>query len=491
MIRRSECSIVLFLGLVTLSLTSCIGQRGGDAETSTPEGLAGPDLVLSDPLTQTFASESTPPREVKATVVTSRRYQILEGFGAAAAWYQERIVGETPKGLYEALFPELGLDILRLRNRYQRSESADRDLAIDVEIVERATKALGHTPRILLSSWAPPANLKADGKERCRGNKDCTLKRVDGRFAYQEFADYFVKSLDQYREMGVVPEFVSIQNEPNFIPPDWEGCRFEPTETSEYPGYDTALGVVHQALSTTHPEVKLLGPEVMGIHYEAVQRYLAKLDTRLLYGVAHHLYEKGSDGVWDWRSPGPDSYVDEMQLLANSTRQRLFQTEFMTDEDKGIEGGYETAALIQHSLVDEGAVAFVYWDLIWDGAAGLIGMHGRVPRIRDQYFAVRHFSRYTDPGDVRVGATPDHPDLLVSGWLAPDERRLTLVLVNRGDRPLSVELAPEDYAATTYQAVRTVFRPGKSQRWATLPVRGPTDRIELPTRSMATVVVLR
>lgn len=119
------------------------------------------------------------------TLVPGERHQTLEGFGASVAWHQEKIVGDhAPAGIYDILFPELGLDILRLRNRYRRSKPDDGDLSQEVEILRRGTAALGHPPRIMLSSWSPPAALKADGHEDCHGNRDCTLAKENGRFVY-------------------------------------------------------------------------------------------------------------------------------------------------------------------------------------------------------------------------------------------------------------------------------------------------------------------
>jgi glucuronoarabinoxylan endo-1,4-beta-xylanase len=183
------------------------------------------------------------------TLLPAERHQTLEGFGASVAFYIDRAVGNSPAGLYQVLFPELGLDILRFRNRYERTESGDGDLAQEVEILRRATQALGKPPKLMLSSWSPPAALKANGRERCLGNDDCTLKRENGQFVYGKFGDYWHDSLAHYASIGVVPDYVTIQNEPDFIPPDWEGCKFAPTETAQYPGYDRALAAVYEKVA--------------------------------------------------------------------------------------------------------------------------------------------------------------------------------------------------------------------------------------------------
>jgi glucuronoarabinoxylan endo-1,4-beta-xylanase len=204
--------------------------------------------------------------------------------------------------------------------------------------------------------------------------------------------------------------------------------------------------------------------------------------------MAHHLYERGTDGVWDWKDPGPLSYVDEMQSIAGGTNLPLFQTEFQTDEDKGKEGGFETAWLIHHTMVDEGAVAFVYWDLIWNGASGLVGMNGRSPKIRDQYYSVRHFARYTDPGYQRLAADSDQKGLRVSAWIAPDEKQLTVIALNTNSEPLSVQFDSGGFGETGSEIYRTTYRPGNSQRWAALGAAGAQSNFRMPARSVVTVV---
>lgn len=425
------------------------------------------------------------------TIVTTERYQTLEGFGASVAFYIERAVGNTPKGLYQALFPELGLDILRLRNRYDRSDPHDGDLTQEAEIVERATKALGHRPEIMLSSWSPPAALKANGTERCRHNVDCTLRKENGQFVYERFGDYWHDSLVRYAALGIVPDYVTIQNEPDFIPPDWEGCKFLPSETAQYPGLGRALEAVHDRISSLPSTPRLLAPEVIGVHSKKVNQYAAGMNFDLIYGVAHHLYEKGDDGIWDWRSPGPDSFIAPMRDAVVAARGKpIFETEFQTDDDHGIEGGFETAWLIHNALVEEGVVAFLYWDLVWTPGHGLVSVDGARYTLRDQYYSLRHYSRFTDPGDVRVAAHSDGPELRVSAFLSPAGDRLTVVVLNTGEHPVDARVHAADFAGAPATVYRTIYRPGDSEVWRELGLSAG-DAVRLPSRSIATVVLNR
>lgn len=468
------------LSVSTVALVSICGMAAGCGDQQ--------DGRRPEPTSSTGGGPAVEPNTPPAvTVDPETTYQTLDGFGAAVAWYQGTLVNHPLKAeVYDHIFSGLGLDILRFRNRYGRTEEDD-SLEAEVEIFERAVESLGRVPALLLTSWSPPGELKESGRERCTGDAaGCTLARDSGKFRYDDFAEYWLASVQAYRDSGIGPDLVSIQNEPSFVPPDWEGCQFAPTETDEAPGYDQALERVHDRFSTLDSPPKLLGPETLGIHYRAPQRFLEYMDLGLVHRVAHHLYEQGGDGVWDWQDPGPNSYTDEMSSVALAAGDLpLYQTEFQTDDDGGINGGFETAWLLHYSLTVEQVVAWLYWDLVWANSGGLVTLTGETYSLRDQYFAVRHFSRYTDPGYVRVEADSTVEDVLASAYRSPDKSRTVVVVLNVGDLDLTV---PVSGLGGETQVVRTTFRPGESETWQDLGALDDEGTLELPSRSVATVV---
>lgn len=487
--RQATRSLV-FGACLSLGASSCIirTQADVDARAQAKEAERAAATAADTEDEPVFEGETGPAQPVRVTVDPAQRFQTLEGFGAAVAWYQDRIVGQTEEGTYETLFPELGLDILRFRNRFER-EQEEADVSEEVEIFQRATKALGHPPKLFMSAWSPPASLKASGKEKCAGEAECTLKKENGEFVYQKFADWWRRSLVFYEDKGIPPDYISFQNEPDFIPPSWEGCKFTATETDEYPGYDKQLQVLHAELSKLPKRPKIWGPELLGIHYGRIQDYMAHLDQSLLDGMIHHIYERGTDDMWDWREPGPDSFKDEMQAAGKLTDLPILQTEFNTDEDKGIDGGFETAWLIHHTLVEEQAAGFLYWELFWTGMKGLAGMSGRKLKLRDHYYSMRHFSRYTDPGYVRVGTQTNQLEMLASAYVAPDDSRLTIVLLNTAPEAADVTVAMDAFPHKTARAFRTIFRPGESKRWREVdPAAGP---MRMPEATALTLVLER
>ncbi len=133
------------------------------------------------------------------------------------------------------------------------------------------------------------------------------------------------------------------------------------------------------------------------------------------------------------------------------------------------------------------ASAFLHWDRVWPNS-GLIALDGESSYVlRDQYFAVRHFSLYTDPGDVRVGTRNSVPGLRASAFLSPDGERLILVLLDIGDEAQSVTLDLGELAGRGSDVYQTEFDPGQSRLWTELGALA--DVLDLPTRSVTTVVV--
>ena len=136
-----------------------------------------------------LAGVCAPVPAVNARVVLdlSTRHQTLVGLGATVGYAEDELVNHPQKAaLYSAMFEDLGLDLLRLRNR---AADASPGLAATNEIIDAAAAGIGRAPTLLLTSWSPPATLKQSGATNCQGNADtCTLSRTPaGAFDYPGF----------------------------------------------------------------------------------------------------------------------------------------------------------------------------------------------------------------------------------------------------------------------------------------------------------------
>jgi hypothetical protein len=433
----------------------------------------------------------TPDPTVRVAVDSSERYQTLIGFGATVGFVQGEIVQYANKAeLYEAMFAGAGTDILRVRNSYGYVDQEDLDSTS--EILSAASDSLGRSPTVMLTSWSPPGSLKANGAPLCEGNFDtCTLATLsDGSFDYAGFGSYWRASLDAYASFGVDVDYIGIQNNPDWLPPESapnEACRFLPTEGTatvsidetdvevRYPGFDQALAAVVAELEGLDSPPMIAAPEASGVL--AVADYISELDITNVDAISHHMYQTDPTAV----------DVGSLEALGDLGRQNerpLLQTEMQAD-------GLGTAVLVYYSLAVEGASAYVQNDFVssasrlTDNPTALIAMNAEDIALQAPYYALRHYALQTDPGWVRVGATSDEADLLASAWLSPEKDALTLVLVNTGLRELALELDPGEGSVTTSEVTRTVFEGvERAAQLGPLPV---DSIVRVPGRAMVTV----
>lgn len=481
--------------------TACVGaEESGAVALCGGDAPASPGLCLqrcSDDECGTGAAcvagvcSPLPEPTAHVTIDTGRRYQTLLGLGAGVTYMNDDLAAHPlAADLYDVLFLDSGFELLRLRNRHGVEDA--EDLTSSAEIVAAATARLGHPPTTLLTSFSPPAALKANGSTRCEGTPDtCTLVRLDdGAFDYPGFAAHWRASLQAYAAAGIVPDFIGLQNNPDSVPPDTdalEACRFLPTEgtatvtidgasvEAAYPGFDQALTAVVAAIADLDPVPRILAPETTG--FGSVAEYLPHLDLASVDALAFHLY--GTDPA--------DVDVDglrDLAALGQTSDRPLLQTEMQSD-------GLGTAVLAHHALVDGGATAYLQNDLVGAATApdgsplALVAIDAEGFTIRDPYHSLRHWARFTEPGWVRVAADDEADDLLASAWLAPTDDALTVVLVNSGSSPLAVELARDEATPMRAEVTRTVF--DGVERSADLGALPPAWVVRVPGRAIVTV----
>ena len=437
------------------------------------------------------AGACTPVPQPNATVTvdTSERRQTLVGFGATIAYGENEILAHPQRdALYSAMFVELGLDVLRLRNRYGQLAPG---LQVSSDLIEAATASLGRTPTIFLSAWSPPPALKANGAAQCNGNFDtCMLIRAPGGgFDYAGFGAYWRDSLEAYAAAGIVPDYIGLQNNPDWVPntgESSEACRYLPSEgsttvsmggitsTVEYPGFAEAQAATIAAISGLANVPRLLAPETS--NHEDVGLYAAALNLSAIDAFAHNMY-----GV-DPRAVDLDS-LEAVGSLASELAKPIFQTEMLAD-------GLGTALLIHETTAIENASAYIKQTLVGSTtgpAANPLASIGLGPMqfaLREPYFAMQHYALHTDPGWTRIGATSTAGDLLVTAWLSPEEDALTVVLLNSGGTALDVRLAmPSEFS--TSEVTRTVF--GGRERAAALGSLSAQGVVTIPARAIVTV----
>jgi glucuronoarabinoxylan endo-1,4-beta-xylanase len=378
---------------------------------------------------------------------------------------------------------------VRLRNRYEHP--GDDDLSSAAQVLSAAKASLGRSPLVFMTSWSPPPMLKANGSVTCSGNAStCTLtKTAAGSFDYAAFAAYWRSALDAYAATGVTPDYIGIQNNPNWVPSSsevGEACRFLPIEGTatvpdsassvKFPGLAEAQRAALAALAGFIPAPKVLGPETSDMG--DVAAYVAALDASTLDAISHHLYDVDP-------ASATASMFTAVGDLARKDAKPVFQTEMQAD-------GLGTAVLIHYTVAIEGASAYLQSSLASSATGPLTNPQALVRltssdfSVQEPYYSMQHFALYTDPGWIRVDAKVTGGDLLASAWQSPAADALTVVLVNAStsDVDAELDLSSGDWPSAS-RVFRTVF--DGVERFTDLGRLSTQGIVRLPARSVVTV----
>jgi len=368
----------------------------------------------------------------QVVVDTATTFQTMTGFGASLAFYENWLTAHPNKDeIYDVIFRELSLDILRVRNAYDYDAGMVgrvKDFALGAE------EALGKPIPILSTSWGPPAYLKSNNDKANGGTLRYTAGEGAVQFDYGGFADWWEGALDEYEQNGVYLRYISIQNEPDFTA-TWESCRLNPAETvnatDTIAGYNRALDSVYHMVQGRDHRPVFLGPECIGIGYNAVENYVNALDLSKLHGIAHHLYHGASED---------DPYASTNYAKVGNFHPEVphFQTEYSRTD------WFNVAGMMYQSLHAENVAAFLYWDLIWVNGGGLVSLDNpwnpagwsnpQKGYTRTRYFYVfKQFSAFIHPGWQRVGTTLSGNEVVGVTFMSPDRDSAAFVGINRSE----------------------------------------------------------
>ena len=208
----------------------------------------------------------------------------------------------------------------------------------------------------MLGYWSPPAALKQNGATFCGSDPTtCKLTRnAAGEYDYAALATHFRDSLDAYASVGFLPDYLSIQNNPDWVPSGGavnEASRFLATEgkldvlvngakvSVSYPGYREALDAVLGALGDLPTKPLMLAPDLEAA--TGTDRYVGALQGAPFPRHRTHLSAPTrATTIWTACAPGGATAgrLGCCGLPNRNASQRL-----------------RTAVLMHHALVDGGA----------------------------------------------------------------------------------------------------------------------------------------
>ncbi|MFZ2285399.1 MAG: hypothetical protein WAV93_00260 [Bacteroidales bacterium] len=421
------------------------------------------------------------------TADPSVTYQEMTGFGGSLTWYSDRITNSPDKNkICQLLFEDMGTDMIRFKNNYyplgypavkttdEMENTGLKTLFTVTGMLYDIAKQYNPGIQTLISSWTPPSALKSNNNLR-----QGTLKKEGGAYMYEAFADYWVDMLDH---MSFVPDYISIQNEPSWITPDWETCEWRPAETVDFPGYVNAFDLVYEKISTLPNPPKMMGPEAenLGVSKFGGNTFAAFSDPIKnkphLAAYSYHTY--------NWSST---TLIAETKSLLNMVRDNYGNKPCIMTEYSGF-SWLKTAQFIVCNLNEANASGYLYWLMAWDAAnpQSMIGINsGGGYTVTPFYYVMKHFAKNVDRGYDRISATSSTSSINLSAFANPAGNKITVVIVNPLSSATYVDFTVKNKTVKTVTAVQTV----EGSMYKDMGSITPGQEIILKPSSVTTVVI--
>jgi autotransporter-associated beta strand protein len=373
---------------------------------------------------------ATSPDTVSITLTPGTFHQRIRGIGGNFCQGEQGVL--IAYNRFDEMFSADGLNMsfIRLGNTYEITEPLFANMAANNITAIQEFRARQPYGSVMMTAWSPPSVLKSTASPF----QGTLAKNAGGQYRYTDYANWWTRSLQYYNAANALPDYISIQNEPDFTPSGTthayeSGCYFAATESSTKAGYPQALAAVRTAFQTAgFGSMKMIGPDTTAIAGNKIPSYLDNIPAGQIDAIAHHLYHDSpaSTGV---------TALNQLQTQYPYWDTDKFMTElnpFDTYEtyDATQPGWMQLAVTMHNVFVQERANTY----MVWSSMYGFINRTTGQPN-NDDYYALGHFSKYVRPLDWRVAVSSDDPDVYVSHYrhyYGPGLKdRQIIVLINK------------------------------------------------------------
>lgn len=398
------------------------------------------------------------------------QYQKVRGFGGAftesSAHNYASMSEEKKKELIEAYFGESGLryNFGRVHmnscdfalGNYTYIEDGDGELkTFSIEhdtkeilpLIKDAQKASGREIQFLLSPWSPPAFMKTNG-DMNHGGK---LKEE----YYGAWADYFVRFIRAYQEAGIKISYLTVQNEPMAVQ-TWDSCIYTAEEEGAF--VRDYLGPALERAGLSDVAIFVWDHNKEEAYNRFKETVANERTLNYVTGAAIHWYT--------------GDHFEAIELIRKMYPDKeVFFTEGCVEYSRFADSGeVQKAEMYAHDILgnlNAGISAYLDWNLFLDekGGPNHVGNFCAAPIMcnagedsyekRLTYYYIGHFSRYVEPGAVRIGTTRYTDQVEAVAFLNPDGTR-TLILLNKTKNEVPVTVREDGYGTETVLAPHSI-----------------------------------
>ena len=402
-----------------------------------------------------LANDSERTRLPQLMVNTERRFQTLEGFGAAfteaAAVTWAALPADQAQTLLRDYFDARqghGYRLCRVHmnscdfalGNYAHADVAgdmalahfniDRDRQALLPMIKAAQAAAAETIHMLVSPWSPPAWMKTNGQMNGGGKlrPDCAAA----------WARCYVRFIEAYAAEGVPVWGVSVQNEPDATQ-RWDSCIYSAEEERDF--VRDHLGPTLAAAGLGHIKIVIWDHNRDLMVERASVVYSDPAAAQFVWGCGFHWY--GEDH-FDHVQQLHDAWPDKALLFTEGCQEGGPHT-----------GEWELGERYGRSIINDlnrWTAGWIDWNLLLDetGGPNHVGNLCSAPILADRatetlmhqssYFYLGHFSRFIRRGAQRVLCAATKQALEATAFVNPDGST-AVVVMNRSEAAITFTLS--------------------------------------------------
>lgn len=294
--------------------------------------------------------------------------------------------------------------------------------------------ALNPHIKILGSPWSAPAWMKTNDKVK-GGN----LKPE----YYEAYAQYLVKYIEGMKAEGITITAITVENEP-LNPKNTPSMVVFAQEEDAFIAHH--LGPAFQKAGIkTEIQIYDHNPDVTSYPLSI----LADADaSKYVVGTAFHLYGGDSNALTRMHEayPNKNLYLTEQSVGGRPNRSSIDIVEPIGRVLIGATRNWARNVLLWNLAADPHAGPHTN-DGGCTGCYGAITLDGDHATFNVAYYAMAHFSRFVEPGSVRIGSN-ELEQLQTVAFLTPGGK-IVLVAANMGNFPKTFQIVYHDQSATT------------------------------------------
>jgi glucosylceramidase len=326
--------------------------------------------------------------------------------------------------------------------------SVAHDEQFKIPFIKRAIAAAGGDIKLYISPWSPPAWMK-DTKSMLHGGK--LLPEY-----YQSWANYYIRFIKAYEELGIPVWGLTVQNEP-MAKQTWESCMYTAEDERDF---------IKKYLGPTLWKNGMKDKRLIAwdhnrdLMYQRASAILSDTAAaKYVWGIGFHWYESWTGAPIPENVKRVAEAFPQIQLLLTEACNYPFSWETFDQWKWGENYGVSII-----SDFNNGAVAWTDWNILLDETGGpnhvnnfcFAPVHADTRdgslHYMNSFFYIGHFSKYIKPGAKRIACSSSRAQLLTTGFINPDGT-IVVVVMNTG-------VTQQDYRLYVGgQAVETVSLP--------------------------------